>query len=396
MRPVAITGIGLVSPLGLDLETTARRLFAGEPGLAPPADPRLAAMGVPGVGAVALAATAGADRSEHLALLAARAALRDAGLAAAALPERAAISLAASKGAVWAWEAQLADRRAPRLPLSALSPAAPALFLARELGVRGETAARPAACATGLVAVLHGVREVAAGRAELFLAGASEASLTPFIHGGFAAMGALAREAGVEPGRAVRPFDERRRGFLLGEGAAVFVLEPPERAAARGARVRALVLGGAELCDAHALAAPQPEGRGLEAAMRLALERAALPLEELGGLWLHGAATRAGDAAEIQAAARLAAGRPRPLPATATKGLTGHLLGASGAMELALAALALERGRLPAVANLERPLPSGGVRLSRGAPEPLLGNSILTVCAGFGGHLAAAVLRRPE
>jgi 3-oxoacyl-[acyl-carrier-protein] synthase II len=239
------------------------------------------------------------------------------------------------------------------------------------------------------------------------------------MHAGFLRMGALATKTKDEGGRMkdetaarsssgsdasafilhpsslVKPFDRNRRGFLLAEGAAVFVLESPERAARRGARAHALLAGGAEACDAYDIAAPHPEGTGLKVAARLALERAGCRPPDLAALWLHGTATRAGDEAELKAVSRALAGSGRAVPATATKGLTGHLLGASGAAELAFAALCLEAGRLPAVANLESLMPGAdALRLVRGAPQALASGCLLVLSAGFGGHSAAAVLRR--
>jgi 3-oxoacyl-[acyl-carrier-protein] synthase II len=397
VKPVAITGIGVLSPIGRSGALCLESLRAGRGGLGPSADRGLRRMGVCGVGAVAAATADGLDRVEHLAVTAARQALADARLAASELPERTWLCVSTSKGAVNALEAQLADRAAPRLPMERFAPDAAVLAVARELGIRGPAGCLPAACATGLVSVLAAAREVASGRAELAIAGASESSLTPFIHAGFLAMGALAGGAGLDPQRAVRPFDEARRGFLLAEGAAVFVLEARERAERRGAPIRALLAGGAQVGEAHDPVAPEPRGDGPFRAARLALERAGLGPEDLDGLWLHGTATRAGDQAELAGLARLLAGVGRAVPATATKGLTGHLLGASGAVELAFAALCLGAGWLPAVANLETPMAGAagaGIGLVRGQALGLAARRLLVLSAGFGGHAAAAVVER--
>ncbi|HOX05714.1 MAG TPA: beta-ketoacyl synthase N-terminal-like domain-containing protein [Planctomycetota bacterium] len=415
MTPVAITGIGLLTPLGVGPGANLDALLAGRSGLAAPVDEGLLALGVPGVGAVRAPTAAGLDRAESLALDAARAALADAGLAAGDLPGDTCLHVSTSKGPVAALETQLAGPGPVRTPVDRFSPGSAGAVVARALGVRGAVACFPAACATGLVSVLAAAREVASGRAELALAGASEASLTAFIHAGFLRMGALVverqtadrrLEAGgtaaataysLQPTacRAVRPFDRSRQGFLLAEGAAVLVLEPAGRAARRGGRVRALLAGGAEACDAHDAVAPHPDGAGLGAAAELAMERAGCRSDGLAGLWLHGTATRAGDEAELRAAARTLSGAGRAVPATATKGLTGHLLGASGAVELAFAALCLEAGRLPAVANLADPMPgTGALRLIRGAaPAISEPGPLLVLSAGFGGHCAAAVVR---
>jgi len=162
-----------------------------------------------------------------------------------------------------------------------------------------------------------------------------------------------------------------------------------------GARRSALLTGGAQVCEAHDPVAPEPHGEGAYLAGRLALERSGLAPADLDGLWLHGTATRAGDQAELAGVARLLAGVGRPLPATATKGLTGHLLGASGAVELAFAALCLGAGFLPAVANLETPMAgASGLGLVRGGALGLAARRFLVLSAGFGGHAAAAVVER--
>lgn len=396
MKRALVTGLGLVSPLGSWPGRVAENLVLGRSGLRETADQGLLRLGVPGLGPVDVQVPDGRDRVEHLALLAARGAMDDSGLSPAELPERSALCISTSKGAVTSLEGQLAGRFPPGAALERLAPDVAGRAVAGELGIRGQVLCLPAACATGLVSVLAAAREIESGRAELALAGAAEASLTAFIHGAFAAMGVLAAGGELAPGRAVRPFDRDRRGFLLGEGAAVFVLESAERAGSRGARVRASLAGGAELCDARSLAAPDPEGAGLAAAARLALSRAGLKFEEIDGLWLHGTATRSGDPAELRGLAALAGRSEREIPATATKGLTGHMLGASGAVELALAVLALGEGFLPAVANLEAPLSSPGLGLVRGSALELPARRYLVLSAGFGGHLAAAVVEAPR
>ncbi len=329
-------------------------------------------------------------------MLAARQALADAGFTRATFPESTLLSFSTSKGAVMSVEGQLSGPDALILPLERLAPGGAALAVAGELGIQGPVACRTAACASGLVSVLMAAREVASGRADLAVAGASEASLTPFIHAGFAAMGALVMEGAVQPEEAVRPFDRERRGFLLGEGAAVFILESAESVERRGVRVRGWLSGGAELCEAHSIAAPEPRGEATERAARLALERAGLQTQDLGSIWLHGTATLAGDKAELSAVGRLAAGTGSALPATASKGLTGHMLGASGAVELAFAAGCLEAGFLPAVANLNAPLAQPEISLVQGRAQSVAAGPCLVLSAGFGGHVAAVILDKTQ
>jgi 3-oxoacyl-[acyl-carrier-protein] synthase II len=242
-----------------------------------------------------------------------------------------------------------------------------------------------------MLSVLTAVREVSSGRADLALAGACESSLTRFLHAGFQRMGALVSGDG-DPSGAVRPFDAGRMGFLLAEGAAVLVLESPDRVARRGASVRALITGCAATCDAYDQVAPEPSGAAERAAAELALQRSGRSPEDVGGIWLHGTATRSGDPAELKALDPLGRAAGRGLPATASKGATGHMLGASGAVELALAVGCLERGVLPAVTNLRQPIGEGAVALVRGDPAAFREPSCLVLSAGFGGHCGAVIV----
>jgi 3-oxoacyl-[acyl-carrier-protein] synthase II len=395
VKPVAITGVGVLAPIGLDEADCLDALRGGECGLGPTGSERLAGMGVSGAGRVGACEPDDLDRVEHLAVVAARQALGAAGLCCEELPEDTAVCVSTSKGAVLSLERQLTEPGRGAPVMERVAPGGAALAVAREVRARGPVWCRPAACATGLVSVLAGAAEIAAGRTRIALAGASEASLSEFIHAGFASMGALALGA-ADPAGAVRPFDRSRRGFLLGEGAAVLVLEDLDRALERGAKVRAVLTGWAETCEAHGVAAPQPGGEAELRAGRLALQRAGLEAREVDGLWLHGTATPKGDRAELAAMEGLfGAGSSRPA-ATASKGLTGHMLGASGAVELAFAVSCLGAGVLPAVANLTDPLPCSVLSLVRGAALELDARRYMVLSAGFGGHVAAVVVERDD
>jgi len=395
VKPVAVTGLGVISPLGCTREAQLRALREGQVGIRVSRSAELRAMGVAGAGEVDFdPAGRNGERVELLALEATRLALQDAGLAGEDLPARTEVCVSTSKGPVQLLEASLCGER-PEAALHVVAPDSASRLIAGEFGLEGPASCRVAACATGLVSVTGAASAVAAGRLRLAIAGAAEASLTPFIHAGFRAMGALV--AGEGPAeRMVRPFDRKREGFLLGEGAAVFVLEDLSRARQRGARVRVLLSGWAELCDAFDLVMPLPGGRTEFEAARLALERAGCSPDGVAGVWLHGTATARGDRAEIAAVERLANLRKSELPATATKSLTGHMLGASGAVELGFAAMCLEAGFLPAIANLEEPIAAHGARLLTRPECGLEGNAYLVVSAGFGGHVAAVVLKTPQ
>jgi 3-oxoacyl-[acyl-carrier-protein] synthase II len=396
LKPVAITGAGVLSPLGLDRHSQLRELEAGRSALREPADPRLLSMGVCGTGRVSLSTPPGSGRAGGLAVQVARRALADAGLGKSVLPDGAAVSISTSKGPVELLESALgaAGPGESPAPLQCLSPDAATREVAAESGCRGTAACRVAACASGALAVLTAASDVAAGRCPLVIAGAAEASLTPFIHAGFLAMGALAPAGDAAPYEAVRPFDTRRKGFLLAEGAAAFVLEDPAAAASRGARVRARLLGWAEAAEACDTVRPDPGGEGELRAARLALERAGRSPAEIGAAWLHGTATLAGDPAELRALERLAASGDCRLAATASKGHTGHMLGASGAVELGFAVMCLEAGLVPPVANLGNRLGGSGAVLLDTSARPLAAGGWLVLSSGFGGHAAALVVER--
>jgi 3-oxoacyl-[acyl-carrier-protein] synthase II len=353
-------------------------------------------MGVCGTGCVDVRSPPGAGRAGHLAVLAVREALADAGLGPSELPVGTAVSISTSKGPVDLLESALAPAGCcgRRVPLQLVSPDAAARAVAADFGCRGMTGCRLAACASGAVAVLAAASDVAAGRFPLVIAGAAEASLTPLIHAGFQAMGALVAGPGVAPGESIRPFDRRRMGFLLAEGAAAFVLEDAAAAALRGARIRARLTGWAEQSDAFDTVRPDPAGDGALRAARLALVRAGREVSEIGAAWLHGTATVAGDPAELRAIERLAVSGDCRLAATATKGHTGHMLGASGAVELGFAVMCLEAGLLPPVANLLDPLEGSGEVLPGASARALAADSFLVLSSGFGGHAAALVVER--
>jgi 3-oxoacyl-[acyl-carrier-protein] synthase II len=398
MRPVAITGVGLVSPLGFGAANHLAGLMRQTCGLRVPQDEQLLSMGVPGVGSVAGDAPWEMDRVEWLGLLAARQALQSAGLAEDDIPEDCYLSLASSKGAVLTLFDEMV-RGTPENPVyGRLTAECPGLAVARALSLRGPVTCRTAACATGLVSIIAAAREVASGRSSIALAGAAESSLNPLMHAAFANMGALTcGGSGRHLERRVQPFDCARSGFLLGEGAGVVVLESPAGAGRRGAPPLAFLIGGGQSCDAYSMASPDPEGRGVTAAVRQALSRAGVAPGELSGVWAHGTGTRDGDASESRGLSAALVNAGHGVAVTASKGLTGHLLGASGAVELAMAAMCLDAGWLPGIANFTSsdccapPLAmSSNGRYTRGR------SLCLVVSAGFGGHVASAVLSADE
>jgi 3-oxoacyl-[acyl-carrier-protein] synthase II len=253
-------------------------------------------------------------------------------------------------------------------------------------GFTGPNTAVATACATGANAIGEGARLVRDGMADVVVAGGAEACVTPVTMAAFARMGALSRNA--DPAAASRPFDDDRDGFVMGEGAAFVVLERYDNAVARGAEILGEVAGYGMTCDAHHITAPVEDGSGAVAAIEMALADAGLPASAIGHINAHGTSTPHNDAAEATAIAKVFG--PRSVPVTSGKGVTGHLIGAAGAVEAVAALVAVDRGIVPPTANHVRTdLPvdvvAGEARTVERAPA-------VSTSFAFGGHNVALVL----
>lgn len=265
--------------------------------------------------------------------------------------------------------------------------------IAIEFGVTGPNSTNAMSCASGTMAIGEAMRQVRHGYADVMLAGGAEAPLAPLCYGAFALIRAMSTR-NDDPARASRPFDRDRDGFVMGEGAAVLVLEEWERARARGARIYAELCGYGTTNDGHHMTAPRPDGRHAARAMRMALDDARVTAPDVGYINAHGSSTPLNDVTETAAIHAVFGEHARRLAVSGTKGYHGHALGASGAIEAAICALALDRGWLPPTINLDTPdaacdldyLPGAG-RHAR--PEHVMSNSF-----GFGGINASLVLRR--
>jgi len=264
--------------------------------------------------------------------------------------------------------------------------------IAIEFGCTGPNATNAMSCASGTIAVGEAFHVVRDGRADVMLAGGAEAPLAPLTFAAFSNIRAMSTR-NDDPARASRPFDRGRDGFVMGEGAAVLVLEERSRALARGARIYAEVVGHAYTNDAYHMTAPRPDGRQAARAMKLALADGGVAPEDVGYINAHGSFTPLNDSTETSAIKQVFGDHAYRLIVSGTKGYYGHALGASGAIEAAICALALSRGWLPPTINLENPdpqcdldcLPGGGRTAS---PAAVVSNSF-----GFGGINAALVLR---
>jgi 3-oxoacyl-[acyl-carrier-protein] synthase II len=267
-----------------------------------------------------------------------------------------------------------------------MMPNASAALVAIRHGFTGPNLAIATACATGAHAIGEGARLLRDGMADVVVCGGTESSVSPVAMAAFARMGALSKNP--DPSGASRPFDDDRDGFVMGEGAAFVVLEPYERAVSRGARIHGEVLGYGLTCDAHHITAPIDDGSGAVAAVEMALADAGVAAGAIGHVNAHGTSTPQNDAAEAEAIAKVfGAGA---VPVTSTKGVTGHLIGAAGAVEAVAALLAAGRGVVPPTANHRHTdLP---VDVVAGEPRAIGPAPAVSTSFAFGGHNAALVV----
>src|SRR6476659_10156356 len=365
MRRVVVTGLGAVTPIGADAQSTWRAAVAGESGIdfissfdASGFPVRIAAE-VKDFDPSQVAAPKDArrlDRNVLLALGAAREAVADARLDGAYSPDRVGILFGTAIGGIMGIVEQVdvlrergPDRVAPTfIPNVLVDTASGQLALAFDF--RGPNFAPVSACATGSTAVGEAAELIKRGDADAVLAGGAEACLHPLILAGFCAMRGLAAEDEYPP-RASRPFDATREGFVMGKGACVLVLEELEAARARGATIYAEVLGYGASNDAHHLAQPDPEATGVAAMIAGALDAAGVAPERVGYVNAHGTSTPLGDLAETRALKQVFGDHAYRLAVSSTKSVSGHCFGAAGALEAMMCALALRDGVLPPTIN---------------------------------------------
>src|SRR5213594_3006617 len=312
------------------------------------------------------------DRFSQLAVTSAGLALADAGLAPGKEdPDRVGAMMGSALGGVSFAESQvpryLADGPRgldPSLALAVFCGAA-SCNIAIEFGFTGPNATNAMSCASGTIAVGDAFHTIRDGRADVMLAGGAEAPLAPMTYAAFSVIRAMSTR-NDDPARASRPFDEDRDGFVMGEGAAILVLEARDRALARGAKIYAELVGYATTNDAHHMTAPRPDGRQAARAMQLALADGDVTPTEIGYVNAHGSSTPLNDSTETIAIKQVFGEHAYRLAISGTKGYYGHALGASGAIEAAICALAMERRWLPPTINLERPDPACDLDCLRG------------------------------
>ena len=265
--------------------------------------------------------------------------------------------------------------------------------IAIELGAMGPNSTNSMSCASGTIAIGDAFRQIRDGYADVMIAGGAEAPLAPLTFGAFALIRAMSTR-NEEPEKASRPFDKDRDGFVMGEGAAVMILEEYERAKARGAPIYGEVVGYGITNDAHHMTAPRPDGSQAARAMRLALQDANVSADEIGYVNTHGSSTPLNDTTETMAIKQVLGDRAYRIPMSGTKGYYGHALGASGAIEAAICALAMEREWLPPTVNLQVADKACDLNFLPGTGRKERVEHMLTNSFGFGGINAALVLRR--
>jgi 3-oxoacyl-[acyl-carrier-protein] synthase II len=265
--------------------------------------------------------------------------------------------------------------------------------VAIEVGAMGPNYGLVSACASGSHAIGDSLRILRAGEADVMLAGGSEASITRLGYAGFCNMKAMGCTFNDEPQRASRPFDAKRDGFIMGEGAGVLVLETLEHALGRGARILAEVAGHGATCDAYHITSPDPSGKGLQACMRAAMKDARVTVDEVDYLNAHGTSTHYNDKFESAAIKAVFGERAWQMPISSTKSMTGHLLGAAGAIEAIACVQAIREGIIPPTINYDYPDPECDLNYvpNTAARQPVavaMSNNL-----GFGGHNATVVFR---
>jgi 3-oxoacyl-[acyl-carrier-protein] synthase II len=407
MVRVAITGIGCVTPLGLDAPTTWKAALAGESGIdwiqAFDTDglPVRVAAEVKEFDPTQVVSAKDARKLERNVLLgvgAGREALTDAGLNGYD-PTRVGVIFGSAIGGVPGILEQAdtlrergPDRVSPNFLPNVLVDSVSGQ-LAISLGLKGPNYAVVSACATGSHAIGEAAEMIRRGGADAVLAGGTESCMVPLILAGFTAMRGLAVED-EHPPHASRPFDATRAGFVMGEGAGAVLLEPLESAARRGARIYAEVLGYGASNDAHHMAQPEPEATGVAAMMTAALDRAGVDRERVGYINAHGTSTPQGDAAETRAIKQVFGDHAYRLAVSSTKSMMGHTFGAAGAIEAILSALALHDGILPPTINYREPDPECDLDYVPNEARQAQVDVALSNAMGLGGHNGCVLLGR--
>jgi len=408
-RRVVITGLGAVTPLGNDVESSWAALVAGASGAGPitqfdtagfAVDFACEVKGFDPVQYVDYKAARRMDRFTHLVLGAARQAEADSGLDIASEAERVGAAVGTGIGGLKSFQDctdTLRERGPDRVnpfAIPAIIPNLGAGWVSMELGTKGPLSAQCTACAASNMAIGESADAIRLGRADVMLAGGAEAPITQVGIAGFGAMRALSRRTD-DPQRASRPFDADRDGFVMGEAGAILVLEELEHAKARGAKIYCELLGYGLSSDANHITEPDPTGVSPARAMTMAFGDAGIEPAQIGYINAHGTATPLGDTAETRVI-KLALGEELAytVPISSTKGATGHCLGAAGAVEAIFTVLAVQRGVLPPTINYDTPDPTCDLDVIPNEARTAKIEIGVSNSFGFGGHNASIVVGR--
>lgn len=399
-RNVVVTGLGATTPLGGDVASTWQALLAGQSGITLLTDEKFANL------PVTIAAPAKVDpsevmeaheirkmdRSQQLALIAAREAWADANVGEMD-KTRLGVAIATGVGGAISLMEQydiLKERGASRVsPMTVpmLMPNGPAAVVGLEVGAMAGVHTPVSACASGAEAIGYGAEMIRTGRADVVVAGGTEGCIHPLTIAAFAAMRALSTRHDNAAG-ASRPFDKDRDGFVMAEGAAIIVLESEEHAKARGAKIYANYGGQGLAADAHHIAQPEPEGRGVILAMNRCLADANLSPNDIVHINAHATSTPAGDVAEGKAIRKVLGSATDHAPVTAVKGAAGHLLGGAGSLAAIASILAMRDRKIPPVANTVNLDPEVTVDVVLGQARDMVAGdvAVMSNSFGFGGH----------
>jgi len=340
------------------------------------------------------------DRYTHFGYCAARQAVKDAGLDMTKEdPDRVGVILGSGIGGMATYEeqvlvlAQKGPRKVSPFTIPALIGNICSGMVAIDLGARGPNFGVVSACATATHSLGEAFHTIRRGEADVMVAGGTEASITPFAYAGFCSMKAMSTN-NEDPQHACRPFDAKRDGFIMGEGAGVLVLESLEHAQARGARIYCEIGGYAATCDAHHITMPDPEGRGLMLAMNRALAYSGVNPEQIGYINAHGTSTPYNDKFETLAIKKVFGDHARKLAVSSTKSMTGHLLGAAGGIEAVICVKALQNGIMPPTINYVEPDPECDLDYVPLTARKAKLDTVMVNGFGFGGQNASMVFKK--
>ena len=408
-RRVAITGIGMITAVGLNRDDTWNNLISGVSGIGP-----VTAFDTEGYKVTFAGEATGFDPTIAMDLKDARKADRYAQLAVCASaeamaqanpgdvdPSRAGVVIGSGIGGMITFEEQHAKliargptRVSPMFIPMMIADMAAGLVSIR-FGYRGPNFATVSACASGGHALAMAYEQIANGVADVMISGGSEACVCPMAMAGFASMRALSTR-NDDPTTASRPFDAERDGFVLGEGAGILVLEDWDRAQSRGADIIAEMVGSGMTADAFHMTQPDNEGNGSREAMRQAVASSGLDLSDIGYINAHGTSTPFNDKIETKAIKDLFGDHAETLSISSTKSMTGHTLGAAGGVEAAITALALKNGVLPPTMNYQTPDPECSLNYCPNKAVELQVEAALSTSLGFGGHNVSLCLKRVD